>query len=272
MAKGQGAKQVFIVAEKAVKKLTVVFCLMSLAACGRVRRPVVEATLPAEPPPYGTWRRVLERYVDDLGRVDFAALAHDRTDLNKFVAWVYDNGPNNRPERFPTRNQVLAFHVNAYNALAMYKVLETGIPTTLAGLRKVWFFYFGKVQVGGEAITLYDYENKVIRPLGEPRVHVALNCMSVSCPRLPREPFLPEHLEEQLEREAKRFFNERRNVQVDETTKTLRLSEIFEFYTSDFLAVAPSLPAYVNRYREKAVPENYQIEFIPYDWTINQQP
>lgn len=103
-------------------------------------------------------------------------------------------------------------------------------------------------------------------------MHVALNCMSVSCPRLPREPFLPERVDEQLEREAKRFFNESRNVQVDETNQILRLSEILKFYTADFLAVAPSLAIYVNRYREKLVPENYPVEFIPYDWTINRQP
>ncbi len=228
-------------------------------------------SLPAEPP-YTAWQRVLERYVDDLGRVNFAALAGDRADLNLFVAWVYDNGPNNHPERFPTRNHILAFHLNAYNALAMHKVLEAGVPTTLAGLRKIGFFYLGKLQVGGEAISLYDYENEIIRPLGDPRVHVALNCMSVSCPRLPRETFLPERVDEQLEREAKRFFNESRNVRVDNAKHVLWLSEILRFYTDDFLAVAPSLAAYVNRYREALVPENYEVEFIPYDWTINRRP
>jgi hypothetical protein len=253
-----------------VRKLVLLFCFL-LAGCARVPRPMLAQSMPAEPP-YSAWQRVLERYVDDLGRVNFAALAGDRADLNLFVAWVYDNGPNNHPERFPTRNHLLAFHLNAYNALAMHKVLEAGVPTTLAGLRKIGFFYFGKVQVGGEAITLYDYENKVIRPLGEPRVHLALNCMSVSCPRLPREPFLPKRLEEQLAREAKRFFNDSRNVQVDNAKHVLRLSEILQFYTADFLAVAPSLASYVNRYRVAFVPENYEVEFIPYDWTINRQP
>jgi hypothetical protein len=96
--------------------------------------------------------------------------------------------------------------------------------------------------------------------------------MSVSCPRLPREPFLPERLEEQLAREARSFFNDSRNVQIDSAKHVLRLSEILQFYTADFLAVAPSLASYVNRYREALVPENYEVEFIPYDWTINRQP
>ena len=95
--------------------------------------------------------------------------------------------------------------------------------------------------------------------------------MSVGCPRLPREPFLPEKLNEQLDREARLFYNEARNVQVIEGAKLLRLSEILDFYTADFLAKAPSLAVYVNRYRRVPVPENYTVEFIAYDWTINRQ-
>ena len=241
------------------------------AGCASVPRPAVTATAPT-PPPYEAWARVLEKHVDDQGRVNFAGVARDRADLDRFVAYVYDNGPNNRRELFPTPLHVLAFHINAYNALAMHKVIATGIPETNAGLRKVGFFYLGKVQVGGEPISLYDYENKVIRTLGDPRIHVALNCMSVSCPHLPREVFTAEKLEMQLDREAKKFFNEARNVQVDDAAKKFSVSEILDFYTQDFLAKAPSLVAYVNRYRDVKVPEDYAVGFIAYDWTINRQP
>ncbi|MBM4264137.1 MAG: DUF547 domain-containing protein [Deltaproteobacteria bacterium] len=242
-----------------------------LVGCAAVPRPsLVEPA--AGDPPYSAWQRVLERHVDNQGRVNFAAVARERAELDRFVAWVYDNGPNNRLEKFPTKNHVLAYHLNAYNALAMHKVIEKGIPETLAGLRKIAFFFFGKVQVGGEPMSLYAYERDIIRPLGDPRIHVALNCMSVGCPRLPREPFLPERLEEQLEREAKLFFNEARNVQVDDSQRTAKYSEILDFYTVDFLLKAPSLTAYVNRYRDTPVPENYAVGFVPYDWTINRQP
>ncbi len=248
-----------------------IVAILLFAGCASVPRPTVSAAAPSAPP-YEAWARVLEKYVDDEGRVNFVGVARDHADLDRFVAYVYDNGPNNRPELFPTPLHVLAFHINAYNALAMHKVVQVGIPDTNAGLRKVGFFYLGKVQVGGEPISLYDYENKVIRPLGDPRIHVALNCMSVSCPRLPREVFTAEKLERQLEREAKKFFNEARNVQIDDAAKTFKVSEILKFYTEDFLAKAPSLAAYINRYREIKVPEDYAVDFIPYDWTINRQP
>ncbi len=245
--------------------------LMFLAGCASVPRPSgVQST--AGSPPYQAWARVLDKHVDLEGRVNFAAVKNDRSDLDRFVAYVFDNGPNNRPELFPTPAAVLAFHINAYNALAMHKVIESDIPQSLAGLKKVTFFAFGKVQVGGKKISLYDYENKVIRALGDPRIHVALNCMSVSCPRLPKDVFLADTLDAQLDRESVRFFAESRNVTVNASTRTLVLSEILKFYTSDFLSKAPSLGAYVNLYRTVKVPTDYAVEFSNYDWTINRQP
>lgn len=254
-----------------MKKILLLIAALVLSGCAAVQRPSLN-TSPAGPPPYDAWARVLDKYVDNQGRVNFSGIAKDRADLDRFVAYVYDVGPNNQPQLFPTPDHVLAYHLNAYNALAMHKVIEAGFPDSLAGLKKVGFFYLGKVQVGGESISLYDYENKVIRTLGEPRVHFALNCMSVGCPRLPREPFLPEKVNAQLDREAKLFFSESRNITVDNNAKVLRLSEILKFYTGDFLAKAPSLAAFANRYRDNKAPENYTVEFIPYDWTINRQP
>jgi hypothetical protein len=255
-------------------------CLIMIASllfvgCASVPRPasfIAAGAITAQAPPYDAWGRVLTKHVDDQGRVNFVGLAQDKTDLDQFVAFVYDVAPNSRPDLFPTPAHVLAFHINAYNALAMHKVISTGIPQTLAGLRKVTFFAFGKVQVGGQKISLYEYENKVIRALGDARIHMALNCMSVSCPVLPRQVFLPATVNEQLEREAIRFFNETRNVEVDDQAKLVILSEILKFYPEDFLSKAPSLIAYANLYRTNKIPENYAVQFRPYDWTINRWP
>ena len=220
-----------------------------------------------------SWARVLSAHVDDQGRVDFAGVARNRGDLDRFVAWIYETGPNNQPHRFPAATDVLAYHLNAYNALALYNVIAAGMPTALATFGERYdFFYRRTLRVGGEDISLYDYENRVIRALGEERVHFALNCMAVSCPRLPRKPFNAATLDEDLARETARFFAEARNFTVDDAARTVRLSEILKFYPDDFLAKAPSLAAYAGRYAGRTVPENYSVTFTPYDWTINRQP
>ena len=254
-----------------MKPLLVLLTAVLLAGCAAVPRPDSMAVGAPSAPPYDAWARVLERHVDERGRVDFAGVARERSDLDRFVAFVYDFGPGNAPQLFPTPDHVLAFHLNAYNALAMHSVIEAGIPASLEGWRKVSFFLLRKLRVGGEAISLYEYENRVIRALGDARIHVALNCMSLSCPRLPREPFLARTVQAQLEREARHFFSEPRNVQVDARDRVVRLSEILKFYSADFLAAAPSLTAYVNRYAVDRIPDSFEVKFLDYDWTINGQ-
>jgi len=250
-----------------MKTAVALLAAASLAACAQLAAPPERAaTSRAEAE--AAWSRVLERFVDDAGRVDFHGLAARRADLDRYVAWAYRTGPNNRPELFAGRGDVIAYHLNTYNALAMFNVLEAGVPRSLSEYGLVRFFWLRRVAVGGAPLSLYAYENEVIRPLGEPRVHFALNCMAAGCPRLPRRPFRAATLDADLDREARAFLAEARNVQVEHDRRVARLSEIFDFFPEDFLAHAPSLVAYVNRYRAPDIPPDFAVEFIPYDWTV----
>lgn len=228
------------------------------------------AQLPTQAP-LALWAKVLNEHVNDRGEVDFRALAKNPEALNAFVDYVAKVSPESSPESFPTRQSRLAYHLNAYNALAMYNVIDSGIPASLSGLRKLWFFGFRKFPVGGKSMSLYAYENDVIRAMGDERVHFALNCMSVGCPRLPRAPFTADTIDDRLDGEARRFFAESRNLQRVPERNTVRLSEILKFYAEDFRRRSPSLIAYVNRYVRDKIPEDYKVEFIDYDWTVNEQ-
>lgn len=253
-----------------LRQICLLLTLMLLSACATFVEP------PANPQagrdPQAAWAEVLRKHVDEQGRTDFEGLAADRADLDTYVAWVANVSPQTDPALFPSRNDQLAYYINSYNALAMYNVIDAGIPETLEGLRKVPFFFFRQVQIGGERMSLHAYENRIIRPLGEERIHFALNCMAAACPRLPKEPFTGPALDAELDREAREFFAEDRNLVVDDGRKVVRVSDILRFYTEDFLAKAPTLNAYVNRYRQPPVPEDYEVEFIKYDWRINNQP
>ncbi|MEM7404701.1 MAG: DUF547 domain-containing protein [Pseudomonadota bacterium] len=218
------------------------------------------------------WARVLAQFVDAEGRVDFAGLNRAPADLDRYLEGVAEISPMSHPDRFADTQAVLAYHLNTYNALAMRAILNEDIPETLGGLTKYWFFGLKEHPLGGDSMTLHAYENDIIRKLGDPRVHFALNCMSVGCPRLPRTPFAAANLEQQLLAETRRFMAETRNVRVDHEERVVWLSEIFDFFPEDFLSVAPSLLAYVNRYRDEPVPENYDVRFVDYDWTVNRQP
>ena len=216
------------------------------------------------------WSRVLAARVDAQGRIDFAGLAGDRADLDTYVAWIAEVSPTSSPGSFGGPEARLAYYINAYNALAMYNVVRSGVPFHQPR-DKVRFFYNDRLLVGGQRISLYAFENDVIRPLGDPRIHFALNCMVKSCPRLPREPFAAEKLEAQLDAAAREFLNDKRNVEPFPPRRVVRLSMILHWYEKDFLAKAPSLAAYVDRYRPEPLPAGEEIEFIEYDWALNAQ-
>jgi hypothetical protein len=217
------------------------------------------------------WTKVLTRYVDDAGRIDFDALRQNHVDLDRVVAFIAAVDPDSQPQRFPDKHSRLAFYINAYNALAMYGVVQVGVPESLSGLTKFTFFYLRTFTIGGKSISLYTFENDVIRPLGEERIHFALNCMVVSCPRLPRVAFSATKLDAQLDAAARAFIGETRNVYLDPGKREVWLSAIFDFYTADFLAHAPSLIAYVNLYRAAQVPADFKVRFLEYHWTVNHR-
>lgn len=243
-------------------------CLLSFACATHIPPP--RAAAEGATSPQQAWANVLSRHVDDKGRIDFAAIGRDRADLDAYVAYIARVSPESEPRSFPTPQSKLAHYINAYNALAIYDVLASNYPPNLNDV-KVGFFYKNRFQVGGRYISLYALENQVIRPMGDPRVHVALNCMARGCPRLPREPFEADRLDAQLDGQAKEFYNATRNVEPQPDKKTVRLSQILQFYTADFTKKAPSLIAYVNGYREEKIPADWKVDFIPYDWNLNKQ-
>jgi len=232
-------------------------------------RPVPTGPPPSAEAAHAAWTRVLERFVNERGEVDFRGLSRDRGDLDRYLRFVADT----RLDQLAAPDERLAHMINAYNALSMWHVIESGIPDSHAGWRKLVFFVFWKLPVDGRALSLYHFENDVIRPftrsLNDPRVHFALNCSAVACPELPRTPFEAESLERQLERETRAFFERPENLRIDHASRTVWLSEILDFYTEDFVPdAAPSLIAFANRYAPTPAPSDYTVRFTPYDWTI----
>lgn len=251
---------------------TLGFVLLSLlTACSTLVRMPEEKAVPSHEEALKSWARVLNQFVNEKGEVNFKGLLERRGDLDKYVGYVAQVDPNQNKKVFPDDSALLAHHINAYNALSMYNILDSELPESLSGLKKVKFFYFKKFLIGTKEMSLYTYENEVIRKMGEEKVHFALNCMSKGCPRLPKKPFSAKNLSKELEDQARFFFSEERNVQVDEKEKKVLLSEILDFFPEDFLKKEKTLIGYANRYRAKGktLPDSYKVDFIPYDWRVN---
>lgn len=248
-----------------------VVALVGARALAATIKPDAAAVAAAKVPfPYAEWDALLERYVDDKGRVDYNAI--DRAAFDKVFAAVAASSPKKNPAAYPTADAQKAYYLDAYNVLVWKDVLGRLPKLRNVDSDKMSFFYFTKFPVGGEDMSLYDLENKIVRKqLHDARVHFALNCASGGCPMLPRDAFTPDKVDAQLSREARKFVNERRNVDFDPATKRLRLSHIFDWYKEDFGKEPAKVIAWINHYRDAGaqIPTDAKIEYVDYDWTLN---
>lgn len=275
--------------------------LLLAAGCTAIRPPlVVNGSKPEEVLQqfdYDSYERLLAGYVDEHGLVDYDGLKNDPGDVDLFYQRIGSYSPDSHPHLFVDEAARLAYWINSYNFTTIKGVLHNYPIDSVAEVpppallfffpSKSGFFFFQRFTYGGAQTSLYNLENRVIRKRFEdPRYHFGLNCASSSCPQLPRVPFYPDRLDEQLEKETVKFINSVENVRYDASTNTLYLSAIFDWYEQDFINwLKISSPGqeldivdYVVRYLDKDTSalisragDSLRVEYLPYDWGLNDQ-
>ncbi len=215
------------------------------------------------------WSRLLAAYVTEDGGFRYAALqgtASDRETLDQFVEAVGAASPDAW-----TRDEKLAFYINAYNALTVSAVIERW---PLASVMDVPGFFDGiEHQVAGSARTLNGLEGDVIRSeeFAEPRIHFAVNCASTSCPPLSGEAFTAQNLESQLQALTDAFV--RGTTRVDARRRRVNASKLFEWYAADF-GGEPGVRTFLASHLDEEASQTVsaprtQIRYDDYDWATN---
>lgn len=227
--------------------------------------------------PHAVWDRVVKKHVNAIGEVNYGALKTDRADLDAYVKWLVEVSPEKQPLEFPSKAAELAYYINAYNAFTTAGVVKSYPTKTVRDLGMLFaFFRRADYAMGGRKISLMELENKIIRSekYKEPRIHFAIVCASLSCPKLAREAFTAANLETLLDAGARQFVNERRNVLVKDGTVTM--SEIFKWYEGDFKWKAASALEFAKMYATPELkaaldklPRNARVKHFDYDWGIN---
>jgi hypothetical protein len=205
-------------------------------------------------------------------RVDYAGL-RGSADWRRLLVSLSNAKPPGTSERAAR----LAFWINAYNVLAIQLVADHAPRKSIRDiggfLRPVWKRKAGVV--GGDAVTLDWIEHQMLRPMGEPRIHAAIVCASISCPSLLREPWRAEHLDRQFGAAWRAFLaNPSKGLRVDAPANTLYLSKIFDWFAGDFADAGGVLEMIAPYLRPSdrdwlaANPEP-RIRFLSYDWRLN---
>lgn len=180
------------------------------------------------------------------------------------------------------RSGALAYWINLYNAGALdlaRRSLIHGAPTVL---RTPGGFNSPIAEVAGEDVSLDGIEHGKIRRFGDPRIHSALVCGSVSCPTLRHEPYEGDEIDTQLDLQMQSFLSTGGAI-ADESDNTLRLSRVMLWYGSDFArphrmptllparkgAVAAALrPWFSAELRFWWDADRRRVRFQSYDWNL----
>jgi len=256
--------------QRSCRALVGVYALcVVLAGCSTVPQSFTPLQpLPAEQVSHRLFDEVLRAHVRE-GVVDYPAIAEDA----RFKSYL-DHLTRVDPNALRTRDDRLAFWINAYNAFAIQGILDGLSPGTLFG--RYEFFIRRRYQVGGGMINLYDLERVIlIREFKEPRIHFAIVCASQSCPKLRSEAYVAQRLNAQLEESARAFINDSGRNRFDRTRREAKLSKIFDWFDEDFVARSGSLIGYVKHYvtdetlAQELAAESYSVEFLAYDWNLN---
>lgn len=226
---------------------------------------------------HGVWNELLQRFVNEDGMVDYSAWKRDgrealRTYLRSMAAVD--------PGELAGKNERLAYWINVYNALTVHGMLSfyptRSIKDHVSHLFGFHFWKDVRIEVVGTERSLDAIEHEILRERGEPRIHFAIVCASIGCPRLWNHAYTGEGLDAQLDANARHFFAQPRHYRLDRAGNTLHLSSIFKWFGEDFggsdEALRKVAARYVGeedaRYLREKTPE---IEFLPYDWNINEQ-
>lgn len=220
-----------------------------------------EQPKPKEAFNHDVWNQLLKTHVSDEGHVNYKGFQKDKTQLKQYIAQLATNMPNNDWQR----NDVLAYWINAYNALTVDLILKHYPVSSIKDIKNPWDDRLWKL--GDKWYNLSEIEHEILRKMDEPRIHFAIVCASFSCPKLSNEAFTANDLEQQLTKSTKGFLSDsKRNII---TADELKISKIFQWFSKDFKQNG-SITDFINKYTDIDIASNAKTKYLDYNWALNE--
>ncbi len=248
---------------------------------------------------HGKCAKILKEFVDRRGMVNYEGLRRKRLDL-RVPLDQYDNLDRREYESWP-REDKIAFWINVYN-LQKLRVVTDNYPIEPSS--RILTIYWGpssirhiedritrhKFLVMDEEFTFARIEKRFFRgEFDDPRVFFALSNACLSSPPLRSEPYSGRKLNEQLEDQTRRFLSSPLAFRIDREKQKVYLSALFQESSfgkefaekfaidrkfKDFPAAIRAVLNFITNYVSKQDVSfletgNYTIEYMTYDWTIN---
>lgn len=207
------------------------------------------------------WNNQLQDYVSENGNVNYKGWKKDQNNLNAYINTLSKFPPREKA----SKNYKLAYWINAYNSLTIKLILENFPLKSIRDIKSPW----GKkcFSTGDKEYSLGDIEHKILRKMNEPRIHFAINCASISCPKLLNFAFQEKKIETQLIDATRSFLlDTSKNVLLK---NELKLSKIFFWFKKDFGSKQERL-GFIEKYSNLKFNKPV-INYLDYNWMLNKQ-
>lgn len=211
---------------------------------------------------HGALDDLLRRCVDDDGFVDYAGLGRYAGLLDGYLSRIatVNFGDLSRDEK-------LALLINAYNAATLRLILDhmpiasiRDIPARARWTARRW-------TVGGRTMSLADIEDTELRAkFNDPRIHFAINCASIGCPKLRNAAFTGPAIDAELTEHTGDVHAGARWLHA--TPESYALTKIYRWYEDDFIQSAAGAENFAARYAPE-IARMPRRGWLAYDWSLN---
>ncbi len=231
---------------------------------------IVIGTFSQKAPSHQQWDKLLKKYVNGSGLVNYKGLQKDKAELDSYLKTL----SNNAPHSSWSPDEQKAYWINAYNAFTVSLILQhypvksiKDIAGKIYKINTPWDIKF--IDIGSKKYDLNNIEHSILRKqFNDPRIHFAIVCASMSCPRLRNEAYTAAQLNAQLEDAGRVFLNDKSKNRI--SADKAELSKYFSWYKGDFTKNG-SLVDFVNKYSQTKMNADTKISSHDYNWSLNEQ-
>jgi len=184
------------------------------------------------------------------------------------------------PATLVERNEAIAFWINVYNIAAIKTILDHYPVDSIRSRQIDWLKQPWKrkaIKVGENLYSLREIEFDIlVEGFRDLRAHLGINCASVSCVDLLPEPYRGERLDAQLREQGERLTAQpEKGLLINRVNRRVHISRIFKFDQRHFDAWAGGATSFLQPYlsdprdREMLQSGDFTLDYLDYDWTLN---
>jgi hypothetical protein len=238
---------------------------------------------PGSDPLHRPFDQILDVNVRD-GLVYYRALKSDRSRLDRYAASL-----NVTPAVYQgwSKNQQMAFWVNAYNAFVLQTVINN-YPLRATIKHVPGAFDKTTFRAAGRSVTLDEIEKTILSGFKDPRLFLALGRGAVGSGRLLSEAYTGDRLDKQLANIQAEFVTNRHLYRFDRLTNQMSITPIFSWREADFVAaydkanavfaqrspIERAIITFITPHllpleKELVAKNEFRVAFLEMDWRLN---